>query len=746
MNSATESSRLLQGGICLVIALVVFAAILDIRHLGGLQATELRAYDTLLNLYAPRFDAHQSAVTTQPASTQDSSTQPSAQSQPASTQPGTTYPASAPEPATRPGPQTESEPPRKKSLLDPNVVILGITDDDIQEIGQYPPSDQTMAKALNKVCDAGASVVAVDIFRDLPVPDVKAAQEHLDPKIGSNELTAALQKHKNIIWVMELEKGTNPKINIQPPPFFRTKRKTKRNTSGINLVRTGYSDQSVDSDGVVRRATLTILDKENNTFCSLNFQAALTYLFQVNPDLVIDQPQIGHAVLEHFNANDGAYTNADTNGYQILIDFKGPIRQPHYSLSEILHDKVGREQLEGKVVMFGYTAHSSVKDVQSVPIKDPSRAVMTDDATGIFVMSDQQDAVKRIRWGVEIHGLIVDQIIRAAFRGDTPVHVWSKLLESLWLLAWCLLAAGIGFFFRGFWIFGVSVVFGATSIVAGGYFAFGHGWWIPIVPPLIGYLFSSGAVVAYLTYLERAERAVLMQLFSRHVSADIAKAIWDNRDQIMDTGGIQSRSMQATVLFTDAVGFSTTAEKMEAQEVFNWLNNYMEVMSGKVMEHKGIIDKYIGDSIMAVFGVPFPGEGRDDFSRDAKNAVRCALTMRKTLLVLNTEFTKRNQPNIGMRVGIHSGKVASGSLGSKHRLEFATIGDTVNTASRLESFDKELMDADIAANNCRILISQATLDLTDGEFKTRFIGNLHLKGKSELVNIYGVIGYADEKP
>src|SRR5204862_2785439 len=180
----------------------------------------------------------------------------------------------------------------------------------------------------------------------------------------------------------------------------------------------------------------------------------------------------------------------------------------------------------------------------------------------------------------------------------------------------------------------------------------------------------------------------------------------EQREEFLAGQRPRSQKLTATVLFTDLKGFSTTSENLEPALLLDWLNEYMEAMATAIMSHQGVIEKYIGDGIMAVFGVPLARTVPEEIRQDARNAVRCALAMRTTLLQLNAGWKERGLPVSGMRIGIHTGPLVAGSLGSSDRQEFTVIGDTVNIASRLESFDKDWMDPESPADDCRILISE----------------------------------------
>jgi adenylate cyclase len=167
-----------------------------------------------------------------------------------------------------------------------------------------------------------------------------------------------------------------------------------------------------------------------------------------------------------------------------------------------------------------------------------------------------------------------------------------------------------------------------------------------------------------------------------------------------------------------------------------WINDYMQSLARHIEAHDGFINKYMGDAIMAVFGFPVALTADADIRRDAFNAVRCALDMGTELRRLNADWQKLGRSPVQMRVGIFSGPAVAGCIGSTDRLEFTVMGDTVNTAARLESFDKDYASEDA----CRILIGESTFQLLDGQFRTEFVQSIELKGKQEKTTIYRVLG------
>jgi adenylate cyclase len=292
-----------------------------------------------------------------------------------------------------------------------------------------------------------------------------------------------------------------------------------------------------------------------------------------------------------------------------------------------------------------------------------------------------------------------------------------------------------------------AVVALMCAYVSAAVILFERGIIVNLTYPPIAILLCFGASLIYRVMFEQKEqarvekqRAVLMQLFSKHVSPEVAEAAWNQREEFLDAGRPRPQKLTATVMFTDLAGFSMVSERMDPQTLMDWVNGYMEAIATLVMDHGGLVDDYFGDGIKADFGVPVARKTDDQVHRDAVNAVNCALAMEKALLRLNASHREKNLPALRMRIGICTGSVVAGSLGSAHRLKYTTVGDTVNIASRLESFDKALVLPNSATSPCRILISESTARWLRDEFETLPIGEIRLKGKDQTVATYVVLG------
>ncbi len=193
-----------------------------------------------------------------------------------------------------------------------------------------------------------------------------------------------------------------------------------------------------------------------------------------------------------------------------------------------------------------------------------------------------------------------------------------------------------------------------------------------------------------------------------------------------------ARRSRVTILFTDIRSFTTISEKMDAQALVGLLNEYFTEMVGIVMSEDGVVDKYIGDAIMAVFGAPVP---KPD---DAIRAVRAAVRMRTALVHLNERLAARGLPPLRTGIGIHTGEVVAGNIGSETRMEYTVIGDAVNLASRLESSTKEL--------GVNVLISEDTCELVKDHIDARPVKEITVKGRAQPVMTYEVLGIVGEAP
>jgi adenylate cyclase len=586
------------------------------------------------------------------------------------------------------------------------VVLVGATEEDIAALG-WPASDETLARLLEAVFAGGPSAVGLDIYRDRPRPP------------GHEALVALMRARANFVAVRKIGTATEPGV-AAPPALEGTER-------------IGFADVAGDPGGVVRRGML-FLDDDKGTQVSFPLRLALLHLAARGIAPAPGSPDPAHMALGKvtivpFEANDGGYVGADAGGYQFLLDFAGgaaPFRR--YSFAEVLEGRAPAHAFRGRVVIVGVTA-PSVKDFFETPWSHVDGAPVVH--------------------GITLHAHVVGQLLRMALEGAPPAAVLPEWAETLWLALWCLLGGAAGLHARGLARFALAAVGGLALNAALVWIAFADALWVPLFPQSFGWLAALGLVTAYALHLERAERGQLMSIFSRYMARDLAADVWQRRHEFLESGGRpRPQKLVATVLFSDIKGFTAVAEKLDAAGLMEWLNAYMEAMAGLVMQHGGVVDKFIGDAVMAVFGVPVARADEAGIARDAEAAVRCALAMRAALAGFNARWAERGLPPIGIRVGIYTGELVSGSLGSSERMEYTVIGDTVNTASRLESFKlapgqspPEAL-AEEKDGACRIIVGESTVRRLGDRFSVAPVGVVRLKGKDEPVRVYSLVGEA----
>ena len=586
---------------------------------------------------------------------------------------------------------------------DPRIVLITVTEQDILRQGRWPITDATLAEALEQLAQFQPRAIGLDIYRDIPV----------DP--GHTDLNRVLVAYPQIITVTKLGGGTV--TSIPPPPVL----------AGTEQV--AFNDILIDSDGIVRRGLL-FQEAGEQTAYAFALRLALLFLAEEgvgaqpdpgDPELL----RLGPITLRRFGPNDGGYVRADAGGYQMLVDFHRGDSQPRsFSLTALLTGQVPSEAIRNKIVLFGVTAES-VPDLFHTPF------------------SSGNDTGRMIP-GVAVHAHIISQFLGAALEGRRPIATPGESQEWLWTILWGVLGAGLGAWTRSPWRLALGSVGGLCVLGIMVVVAFDQGWWIPLVPPSLAWVLSGSVVTILVLSRERKERALLMHLFSKHVSGEVAEAVWQQRDQFLKDGRPRSQQLVATVFFSDFKGYTAASEKMTPEALMDWVNAYLDVMAGLVIKHKGVIDDYAGDAIKANFGVPLPRNSEEEIAQDAVNAVTCALAMEGQMHRLNFQHERDGLATIGMRIGIHTGLVVAGSVGTSDRLKYTTVGDAVNTAARLESLDRDVVQEQPGRRLCRILIDESTKRYLGDRFVLDRIGEVSVKGKEQTLMVYRVIGHVGE--
>jgi adenylate cyclase len=316
--------------------------------------------------------------------------------------------------------------------------------------------------------------------------------------------------------------------------------------------------------------------------------------------------------------------------------------------------------------------------------------------------------------GAEIHANIIDALLQD--RRIAPLDPWraAGLALGLAMLVGASAAAGSA------WVTGILAAVVGAAATAGSVYLFSRGVWMPLVAPVTSVGLTFVGQLAWVYFVEGREKRQVKRLFSRYVPKDVYEQLLADPERAA-LGG-KRRTM--TVLFSDVRGFTAMSEKASPEEVVGQLNEYFSRMVDVLFAHHGTLDKFVGDMVMGLFGAPL------DDPDHAEHAVQTALAMSRELDALNLQWSALGRPLLDIGIGISTGEMVAGNIGSSAIMSYTVIGDTVNLGARLESLNKDY--------GTRVIISEATRDALKGQYDIRPLGEVLVKGKSRPVKIYEV--------
>jgi class 3 adenylate cyclase len=247
---------------------------------------------------------------------------------------------------------------------------------------------------------------------------------------------------------------------------------------------------------------------------------------------------------------------------------------------------------------------------------------------------------------------------------------------------------------------------------------------------------AGGGIRAWRAQADRRARASVQSLFARFVSAPVAEELLRERDLFLAGGRPKPQELTATVLFSDVAGFTGICEALPPEPLIAWLDRYIDTMSDLVVAHGGVVLRFVGDGILAAFGVPVPRRTEEAIAADALAAARCALAMERAMEALNADWRAAGLPEAGLRIGIHTGPMVAGSLGRGKRMEFCLLGDTANTGARLEQMGKQ--HGGEGPGSCTILLGEPTWRLLGGALPGQPVGELGLRNRRARITAWRI--------
>ncbi len=566
---------------------------------------------------------------------------------------------------------------------DDRIVIVGLHESDVQKYG-FPLPDSTLATALKRIKQQQPSAIGLDLYRDLPVGK------------GGAELTQIYKSTPNLIGVQKVIKGAGFGSVAASPVLSE-------------LGQVGANDLVVDGDGKLRRGLLSVTSDRNQDYLSFAFALSLLHLQPkgIEPKTTEqDHIQLGQTTFLPFEADDGGYIHADAAGYQVLLNYRGG--QDSFdliSLEQLLEGKIAPDRLRGKVVLIGSVAES-LNDFFETPYNARSAQL------------------RRLTPGVEIHAQITSQILSSVLDQRPPIHTASKLAEWAWIVGWTLLGALLVWQqrsttqhskFQSLKIF-LSLLIAGSILIGLTFAAFLQSWWLPVVPPLLGLSSSAIAITAYLAQ----GAAELRKTFGRYLTDEVVSQLLETPEGL----SLKGERRKVTVVMADIRGFTSISEKLQPEAVVELLNLYLSEITQVVKTYGGSINDITGDGIVIFFGAPIQK------SDDTERAIACAISMQLAMETVNQQARRFNLPKLSIGIGIDTGEVVIGNIGSKDYAKYTAIGSHVNLASRIESFTV----------GGQVLISESTYEAARSSIRVEGQMPVFVKGVDQAVQLYEVSG------
>jgi adenylate cyclase len=457
----------------------------------------------------------------------------------------------------------------------------------------------------------------------------------------------------------------------------------------------GFVNFQPDNDSVIRKMPL-FMNFVGELYPSLAM-AMILYLYDVKNNEIEIKP--GKFV--KLNLPSGKNVNQitipiDDQG-QMLINYLGSYQTFRYiSFYDVWANRIPAEFFKGKVVLIGASA-AGLYDLRPVPF---------------------QNAFP----GVEIHANILCNILTQNFIYRTP-----KLVSCIILVLLCMAISSITIFFRIRINIPIIFIISAGFVYSTFFFFSNYNLWIENVRPIIGIIFCHISLLTYRYLDESKDKRKIKGMFQHYISATVVDELLKNPG-MLKLGG--ERKI-ATAFFSDIKNFTSVAESLEPEKLVSVLNEYLSAMTDIVLRYEGYLDKYEGDAIVSIFGIPV--EQQDH----AVRACNAALDMRKELVILKEIWKRQGKPAFEVRIGLNSGSMIAGNIGGKERFDYTAIGDSVNLASRLESANKMY--------GTSIIMSEETFYHVHEKFWCRELDFIRVKGKSNPVRIYELIGRKTEE-
>ena len=583
-----------------------------------------------------------------------------------------------------------------------DVVIIDIDGRAVSELGKFSQWPRNYyPQVINYINSGGAKAIALDIIFDKDIWRPEYDKLFVKTVQKSNDVYNALYFGRADTANFRYEMRREPKAfnykkfaysihSPYEPKFVREQRLENEFFPLLNASRgCGHVNFSSDEDGVVRSIHL---------FTRFNDHLYPTLTLKIYMDLKgIDSLGISTPGQLDLYAK-GKKTESipmDENGF-MRIQYFGTYKTFRYiSFYDILKKNVPTEYFKDKIVLVG-TSLAGLFDLRATPI-----------------------------WkafpGVEIHANIMETLLKKAFITRTTARQTFLIMLSAGIILGILMS-----YLSPLFSVILLAIAGLSHIFIAATLFFNNNLWLDIITPLFTFFLTFSFVYMYRFATEERNKRFIRNTFSHFVTKSVVDELLANPDKIK-LGG---EKKICTVFFSDVAGFTTISEQLSPEELVHLLNDYLTEMTDIVFKYNGMLDKYEGDAIMAVYGAPV------SHGNDAYNACAAALEMQESLVRMRALFRKQGRQELFVRMGINTGPMVVGNMGSETRFDYTVMGDAVNLGARLEPANKQY--------GTEIMIGHETYKQVADRIISRQLDLLRVKGKNEPVKVYELVGLAEK--
>ncbi|MGA9756709.1 MAG: adenylate/guanylate cyclase domain-containing protein [Desulfobaccales bacterium] len=580
-----------------------------------------------------------------------------------------------------------------------HVVIVSLDDQTLAAHPDEPLVSWTphFARVVQVLRQVGARIIGLDYLYYVSIEDwlkkLDLPQHHQGLKYDETFKRQLASGQVIMAANLGIDQQQKSKFTLPLPNYFAS---LPRGVYDVGLV-----NFYTEGDGVVRHYVPAMADADGQVM--LTFAKLLAARASGQDPVEVIRRLRHDPALKNWSTGDSTATNLKALP---VIGFAGPPDTfPRLSFGRFLRPDAEQDpeirKLKDKVVIIAYEP-SALQDIHYTPYSL---------SLGPWQGSDMS--------GPELHANIVETLLTGKFPRPVPGY-----LRAFYLIAALLVGGGL-FFRLPSWRGLAAVGLLCLLVAAFAYLLFRHHWLLPTANVQLAMVLSYVGILGLRLTGEERERARIRKIFGRYVTDEVVDKLLAS-GRLPDLGG---DSFQVTVLFTDIRNFTTISESLGPRAVVEMLNTYLAQACEPILTQGGTVDKFIGDAVMAVFGSPVL------YPDHARRALRAALGLAQKAQAfrawMQQRFADQELPDFAIGIGIHTGEAIVGNIGSPKRLEFTAIGDTVNTASRLEGLTKEL--------GWTIVASQSTIEAAPGVV-TGGQATRVVKGRKEPIQVFEVLG------